>query len=63
MYDVKDGILQLEEGATSSIDCMQRIEDALKKISTLFSISHGTVGRQPFGTYERGGPSRGFHHT
>jgi hypothetical protein len=63
VYVVKDGIQQLEEGATSSIDCMQRIEDALKEISTLLSVSHGTMGRQPFGTYEQGGPSRGVHRT
>ena len=63
VYDIKDDIRRLEEGATSSIDHMQRIEDALKEISTFLLVSHGTVGRQPFGTYKQGGPSRGFHHT
>jgi hypothetical protein len=61
VYDVKEGIQRLEEGATSSADRMQRIEEALNEISTLLSVQHGPVNRQPYCTYEQGGPSRGFH--
>jgi hypothetical protein len=60
VYDVKEGIQHLEERATSFADRMQRIE-ALNEISTLLSMQHGLVGRQPYCTYEQGGPSRGFH--
>ena len=61
IYDVKEGIQHLEEGATSFANRMQRIVEALNEISTLLSMQHGPMGHQPYCTYEQGGPSRGFH--